>query len=76
MNEHAHWPYWVRVLIGVDQFVNALCGRDPDETISSHLGKEARKHGGTIPLAKKPLEGVIYRALEKIDPGHCERSIE
>jgi len=75
MEHHSQWPYWVRVLIGFDQLANAVAGRDPDKTISHHLGMEARRHGGTIPW-RKPLEALIYRALEKIDPGHCERSIE
>lgn len=72
---HQHWPYWVRVLIGIDQLLNAIAGRDPDTTISHHLGIEARRHDGRIPW-DKPLEAVIWRALEKIDQGHCERSIE
>lgn len=29
-------PYWKCVLIAIDQFVNALAGGWPDETISSH----------------------------------------
>ena len=72
---HCHLPYWVRVLIGIDQLANAVMGRDPDKTISHHLGIEARKHGGTVPWSK-PFEALIYRCLEWIDPGHCERSIE
>jgi len=75
MGNHNHWPYWLRVLIGVDQLLNAVFGRDPDETISSHLGKEARKHGGRLPW-HKPFEAFLYACLEAIDPGHCERSIE
>lgn len=31
--------YVLNVLIAVDQFANALAGGDPDETISSRLGK-------------------------------------
>ncbi len=33
--EHGLWPYWVRVLIGLDQLLNAVAGGDPDETVSS-----------------------------------------
>ena len=76
MSEHGHWPYWLRVLIGIDQLLNAIAGRDPDRTISHHLGLEARRYGGTIPFSKKPFEALLYRALEAIDPGHCERSVE
>lgn len=75
MSNHAHWPYWVRVLIGVDQLANAVAGRDPDETISSYLGRQARQYGGTIPWSK-PVNALLWRMLERIDPGHCERSIE
>jgi hypothetical protein len=75
VSEHDQWPYWVRVLIGVDQLLNALAGRDPDRTISDHLGREARQYGGTIPW-RKPVDAALWRVLERIEPGHCERSIE
>jgi hypothetical protein len=74
-NGHMKWPYWVRVLIGVDQLCNTVAGRDPDTTISHHLGLEARYYGGAIPW-RKPLDASLWRLLERIDPGHCERSIE
>ena len=72
---HTRWPYWVRVLIGIDQLFNAIFGHDPDETISSYLGKQARQYGGTIPW-RRPLNALLYRLLERISPGHCDRSIE
>lgn len=31
--------YVLNILVAVDQFVNVLAGGDPDETISSRLGK-------------------------------------
>lgn len=31
--------YLKNILIALDQFMNALCGGDPDETISSRIGK-------------------------------------
>lgn len=31
--------YFRNLLIALDQFVNTLCGGDPDETISSRIGK-------------------------------------
>lgn len=72
---HIHHPYWLRVLIGVDQLFNAILGNDPDRTISHHLGILARRNGGSVPW-KYPLDALIYRFLERIDPGHCEESIE
>lgn len=75
MKEHDHWPYWVKILIGIDQLCNAIANGDPDETVSSRLGKDARKHNGVIPWSK-PMNALLWRALERIDPGHCERSIE
>lgn len=35
--------YLYNILIGIDQLVNALLGGDPDETISSRLGKHIAK---------------------------------
>jgi len=68
--------YLINVLIGLDQFVNAIFAGDPDETISSRIGKTKQRHGGTIPKYKYPLRYVIDKFLEKIDPGHCIDSIE
>lgn len=65
----------VNILIGIDQLGNAIVGGDPDETISSRLGKIKRKHGGTIPWSY-PLARVIDWGLEKIDPNHTIDSIE
>jgi hypothetical protein len=75
-SDHKGHSRTLTVLIELDELVNALFGRHRNTTISHHLGLEARRYHGTIPLWRKPLEGVIYRMLEKVDPGHCERSIE
>ena len=68
------WFY--NVLIGFDQFMNALIGGDPDETISSTIGKLKRSHGGSIPFKKHPFVFVVDWGLEKIDRGHSIDSIE
>ncbi len=68
--------YTVNVLIGIDQLFNAIFKGDPDETISSRLGKIKRKHNGKIPFRRYPLRCLIDRMLEKIDQGHCLNSIE
>jgi len=65
----------INILIGVDQLGNAIGGGDPDETISSRLGKMARRHGGKVPLWR-PLSWLIAAGLEIIDPGHLAGAIE
>jgi len=60
--------YIKRVLLGVDQFLNAATGGDEDETISSRAGK-ARCQGRWWGRA-------LCWGLDKIDPGHCANSIE
>ena len=65
----------VNILIGIDQLGNAIGGGDPDETISSRLGKLARAHGGRVPWWR-PLSWVIAAGLEGIDPGHLADAIE
>ena len=65
----------LNVLIGVDQLFNAVFLGDPDETISSRIGKIKVRFGGKIPR-RKFLTRVIDWGLEKIDPGHSVDSIE
>lgn len=76
------WPapraggkWFVNILIGIDQLGNAFAGGDPDETISSRLGKLARRHGGKIPWYR-PLSWLIAWGLEVVDPGHIRDAIE
>lgn len=57
-----------RVLVGEDQVYNALAGGSEDETISSRAAK-AKRRGRRWAI-------VLCWVLDKIDPGHCERSIE
>lgn len=40
--------YFYNILIGIDQLVNAILGGDPDETISSRLGKHIVKRDSLI----------------------------
>ena len=67
---------WIlNILISIDQLGNTIFGGDPDETISSRLGKLKRKHGGTIPWYR-PASKIIDWSLDKIDPNHSINSIE
>jgi len=67
--------YIMNLLISIDQFGNTLCGGDPDETISSRLGKLKMRHGGVIPWYR-PLSGFVDWGLDKIDPNHSIDAIE
>lgn len=69
------YPYPVAVLIGIDQLANAVFGGNPDETISSRIGRKKQKFGGKIPFHRHPLAATIDYFLEKIDPGHSVRAI-
>lgn len=62
-------------LIGIDQLFNALTGGDPDETISSRIGKVKRANGGTIPWSS-PIKRLIDYGLEIVDDNHSIESIE
>ena len=69
---------WIwNVLIAVDQLGNAASGGDPDETISSRLGKTKRANGGSVhPRAWLGVARPLDWLLEKIDPGHALGAIE
>ena len=60
--------YVLRVLIALDQLLNALFGGDEDETMSSRLAKD-RLRGRTIGC-------VLCAILDAIDRDHCARSLE
>lgn len=71
--------YLWNVLISVDQLANTLFGPAlnfvfgvtgfgyPDETLSSVMGKYR---------ARCRLCRVLCRMLDRVDPGHCQNSIE
>ena len=67
--------YLFNVLISIDQFGNALSGGDPDETISSRIGKIKLAHKGKIPVYH-PLAGTIDYFLDRIDRDHSIEAIE
>lgn len=67
---------WIlNILISIDQLGNTILGGDPDETISSRLGKIKVKHGGRIPLYR-PLSKAVDWGLDRIDPNHSIDAIE
>lgn len=56
--------YLFNILLAIDQFLNVLLLGDPDETISSRVGK------------KHPWAARIVDRLFWFDPRHTERSAE
>lgn len=61
--------YFWNFLVAIDQLVNTLLGGDPDETLSSRMGKNVKE--GRCKLCK-----IVCYFLNKIDSNHCEKSIE
>lgn len=60
--------YIHNVGIGLDQFVNAIVGGDPDETLSSRMGKSAAKG--------HRWWGWVHDALDYFWPNHCKKAID
>lgn len=60
--------YIWNLLISLDQLANAILAGDPDETISSRMGKRARQ-GDKLGI-------TVCKVLNFFDEGHCERVIE
>ena len=61
--------FW-NILISIDQFANTLALGDPDETISSRIGKQ--KAEGRLNWFTYPLD----KFLGWLDPGHSTDAIE
>ena len=59
--------YFWNILISIDQFVNTLFAGDPDETLSSRMGK----HENDCTICY-----WICRLLSLVDHRHCQKSIE
>lgn len=62
-------------LIALDQAINTLFGGDPDETISSRMGKWARNGENNHGL-KKPLYKIANFIVELFEKDHFKKSIE
>lgn len=60
--------YFWNILISIDQLVNTILGGDPDETISSRLGK--------MKLKGSKFAYYMCKTLSLIDNRHCVKSIE
>lgn len=60
----------LNILIALDQLANAILAGDPDETISSRVGKRIRSDQATRP------ERWLARLLDLLDHNHVEEAIE
>jgi len=72
---HCAIRYLLNLLVALDQLANSLLAGDPDETISSRLGRIKRAHGGQVPLSR-PVAKALDTCLNILDPGHSLSSIE
>jgi len=61
--------YFWNVLLGLDQFLSVLTGGDPDETVSSRVGKAAAAGSLIGQMLEQCLDAVF-------GAGHCRESIE
>jgi len=67
--------YIMNILISLDQLTNSILLGDPDETISSRLGRIKAKWGGHIPMTR-PICKLTDWVLDKIDKNHSIDAIE
>ena len=67
--------YFWNLLISIDQLVNTIFWGDPDETISSRLGRKLmQKREGCCKWRKRLCK--ILSFLDPADGNHCVESIE
>ena len=64
--------YLLNVAIALDQFLNALCGGSPDETLSAAAWRTEQK-GRWLGRIFRPLIDLIFALFEK---DHCRKSYE
>ena len=67
--------YVCNLLVAMDQLVNTFFGGDPDETISSRLGKWARYRREKRGL-KRPIYIIANFVVEIFQRDHFKKSIE
>jgi len=61
--------YFWNILVSIDQLFNTVFGGDPDETISSRMGKHLAKHDC-------PFCNLMCKLLNLFEKDHCVKSIE
>lgn len=66
--------YFINLLLALDQLINAITAGDPDESVSSRVGKCRRgDHGRVWQLVAAPLARILDAIF---GDGHCLASIE
>lgn len=61
--------YIMNVLVSIDQLINTILLGDPDETMSSRMGKHLAKHDC-------PFCNMLCKFLNLFQKDHCVKSIE
>jgi hypothetical protein len=71
--QYTKLPYWLNVLVAIDQLGNAIADGNPDNTISARVGYFASNaHKSEIKVYWKTLEKIIDFGFKPIQgPGHC-----
>jgi len=67
--------YCWNILIAIDQLINTFFGGDPDETLSSRMGKWARTGKNSRGIRKKVYKIANY-TVEQFEKDHFEKSVE
>lgn len=67
--------YIKNILISIDQFINTIFGGDPDETISSRLGKWHQTGLNTTGI-RKIVYKIVNFIVELFEQDHFKKSIE
>ena len=62
--------YIFNILVAIDQLANTILAGDPDETISSRVGKRVEAGTATLP------ERYLATILDWLDPNHVIDAIE
>lgn len=71
----SEWAH--NILLAIDQYGNAVLGGDPDETISSRLGKWLTAgRVGVWDDIRYGVASVLCALLDLFDPDHCINSID
>lgn len=61
--------YFFKILVSVDQLLNAFLNGNPDETLSSRMGRLVAKNKCLL------CKGLCW-FLGKLESDHCNKSIE
>jgi hypothetical protein len=63
--------YVMNLLIALDQLFNVILGGNPDETISSAVGRKAIEGRKWALIAEKVINALFW-----FDPNHCRSRVE